>query len=182
MENNKRKLSDAAQVAKLIKADLKKMGLACRVSSSNFAGGNAVDVYLEDICPESMEKLQARFAKYEYGKFDGMTDCYEYSNVRKDIPQTKFLFIHNNKSAKMKVFLAAYIEKFCGVKNDEECFNKYDRWMDQLIHQTFCDAHFWKVNGAEFADKQPKITPEFQQVVVNSATIKQEVKYGSVSC
>jgi len=30
--------------------------------------------------------------KYQYGHFDGMIDCYEFSNKRNDIPQAKFVF------------------------------------------------------------------------------------------
>jgi hypothetical protein len=36
--------------------------------------------------------------EYQYGHFDGMIDCYEYSNNRNDIPQVKFVFANREYS------------------------------------------------------------------------------------
>lgn len=43
------------------------------------------------------KNINARLAKYQYGHFNGMEDLYEITNIRKDIPQTKHLFIKNGK-------------------------------------------------------------------------------------
>jgi hypothetical protein len=53
--------------------------------SSSFSGGNSVDIYLSDKfgngVDESIAKDVDRFgSQFEYGKFDGMTDMYEYTN------------------------------------------------------------------------------------------------------
>ena len=54
-----------------------------RVSSSSFAGGNALDVYVSTLTggevPVVVFNQIKDFAKmWEYGRFDGMTDCYEH--------------------------------------------------------------------------------------------------------
>jgi hypothetical protein len=54
-----------------------------RVSSSSFAGGNALDVYVSTqtggMVPLNDFYQINNFANmWEYGKFDGMTDCYEH--------------------------------------------------------------------------------------------------------
>lgn len=104
-----RQLTQAAQVAKLCKQYLKSRGIACRVRSENYSMGNSVNVYVTDQPPEVIAELKSEFAKYKYGYFDGMTDCYEYSNSRDDIPQTKFLFIENGYSAERKQAAYKYL-------------------------------------------------------------------------
>jgi hypothetical protein len=54
-----------------------------RVSSSSFANGNALDVYVSTLTggevPAVVYNQIKDFANlWEYGKFDGMTDCYEH--------------------------------------------------------------------------------------------------------
>ncbi len=59
------------------------------VRSSSFAGGNSISVKWTD-GPTEKDVSQITY-KYEYGTFDGMTDCYNYDKVRKDLPQVKYL-------------------------------------------------------------------------------------------
>ena len=54
-----------------------------RVSSSSFSGGNALDVYVStqtggSIPLPAFGKIREFANMWEYGKFDGMTDCYEH--------------------------------------------------------------------------------------------------------
>jgi hypothetical protein len=56
-----------------------------QLMSSSFSMGNSVDIYLSDKfgngVDESIVKDVDRFgSQFEYGKFDGMTDMYEYTN------------------------------------------------------------------------------------------------------
>ena len=51
--------------------------------------------------------------KYEMGRFDGMTDSYEYSNRRDDVPQVSYVFTNRTISediyeAKFREFKAYY--------------------------------------------------------------------------
>ena len=101
----KRQLTEAAQVAKLIRQDLKKTfpGTKFRVKSSNFSMGDSVDVYWEDGVPD--ELVKKRIKKYQYGHFDGMQDLYEYSNTRDDIPQAKYVHTQRTMSEGARKYL-----------------------------------------------------------------------------
>jgi len=60
--------------------------VVCKVSSSSFAGGNSLSVYIHDkvgrpVAKEIYEAINAFAHQWEYGKFDGMYDIYEsYEN------------------------------------------------------------------------------------------------------
>lgn len=81
----------SALAAQLIRKELKVAFPTTKfqVHSRNFAGGDAIDIEWVD-GPTDIE-VQVIAGKYEYGHFDGMTDCYECSNIRKDIPQAKYV-------------------------------------------------------------------------------------------
>lgn len=54
-----------------------------RVSSQSFAGGNSLDVYVSTknggkVPTMDFQKISDFANMWEYGKFDGMTDCYEH--------------------------------------------------------------------------------------------------------
>jgi hypothetical protein len=59
------------------------------VKSDSFAGGNSVRVEWNN--GPTYEKVEALVGKYQYGRFDGMQDLYEYNNSRSDIPQVKYV-------------------------------------------------------------------------------------------
>lgn len=94
----KRQLSESAKVAKIIKAELKKHGIECRAKSNNYSMGSSVDIYIEDQPPWVVEAIKKQTDKYEYGTFDGMTDCQGVKNRGLDVPQVKYLTIHNSFS------------------------------------------------------------------------------------
>ena len=60
--------------------------------------GDSVDVRVTKGTDAALEKLKEYSNQYEYGHFDGMQDLYEYSNVRDDIPQTKYLFVEDKRA------------------------------------------------------------------------------------
>ena len=39
--------------------------------------------------------------QFKYGKFDGMNDIYDNTNVREDIPQTKYLSINDDRASEI---------------------------------------------------------------------------------
>ena len=63
-----------------------------KVSSSSFAGGNSLDVYVSTktggpVPQQAFEKINGFANIWEYGKFDGMYDiyeCYENSGLKSD--------------------------------------------------------------------------------------------------
>ena len=75
-----RQLTEAAKVAAQIRKHLKTNGVTAKVSSSNYSGGNSVRVLLFNPLPATRQQVEAYTSQFEYGKFDGMTDSYDYSN------------------------------------------------------------------------------------------------------
>ena len=96
-----KKLSKAAQVSKLLKAKAKSLGLEVRASSKNFSGGNSVDIKVLKGSDKSSNELKEYSSQFKEGKFDGMNDIYEYTNSRDDIPQTKYLFIDDDRASEI---------------------------------------------------------------------------------
>ena len=93
-----KKLSNYAQVAKLLKQKGKELGLTLSATSQSFAGGNSVDVYVSKGSDTAIQELKDFSKQFVYGKFDGMTDYYDITNWNKNIPQTKYLFIQDERA------------------------------------------------------------------------------------
>ena len=91
-------ISHHAAAAKAIRAELKKHGVAGTVRASSYSGGSSVTVTLTDELPATVDAVRAFAGQFQYGHFDGMTDGYEYSNSRDDIPQVRFVFVQNEIS------------------------------------------------------------------------------------
>ena len=73
-----------ADAGSLVKQYVKKNypNVVCKVSSSSFAGGNSLDVYVHDklgnpIAQDIYDKINGFAHQWEYGKFNGMYDIYE---------------------------------------------------------------------------------------------------------
>lgn len=129
--------SESARCAKAIRTELKAAfpGIKFRVVSDNFANGNSVDVSWID--GPKTEDVREITDKYQYGHFDGMTDMYEYSNSRKDIPQSKFVNCSRSMSDEAKEAIKAEISSKYNVDmNDERaCFEKFNQWPGVVIHR-----------------------------------------------
>lgn len=89
-------LTQAAQVTLAVRQWLKAESIPGRVTSKNYSMGDSVTVRLVDQVPAVYQKVKEYCAQYEYGSFDGMQDLYEYDNVNRAIPQTKYLFVNND--------------------------------------------------------------------------------------
>ncbi len=86
-----RELSTHAAAAKAIRTDLKRHfpNTRFKVRADSFAGGDAVDIsWTDGPHPDAVKSITHR---YQVGHFDGMTDCYEYSNRRADLPQVSYV-------------------------------------------------------------------------------------------
>ncbi len=90
-ETPRRELTETALCAKEIRKVLKVTFAKTKfkVNSSNYSMGNSVNVSWTN--GPTTDQVEGSIKHFQYGHFDGMTDCYEYSNSREDIPQTKFL-------------------------------------------------------------------------------------------
>lgn len=86
--------SNHAAAAQMIRAELKKHGIKATVKSDCYSGGNSVRVRIQqDVCPATRKAVTDFAEQFQYGHFDGMTDSYEYSNRRRDLPQVRFVFV-----------------------------------------------------------------------------------------
>lgn len=106
--------TNAALTAQAIRQELKAKfpNTKFRVTSKKYSGGSSVDVDWVD--GPSKTAVDAITEKYEYGHFDGMTDCYEYSNRRNDIPQVKFLFTRREYSEEK---ISPVLSKYAHIEN-----------------------------------------------------------------
>lgn len=137
--------SEVAQCASLIRQDLKKNfpNIKFRVQSQSYTGGNSIRVRYENAIPtDAIEKL---LAKYEDGKFDGMTDCYNYDKNPENLPRTKYLFVEREVSAENKQAVKEKIAKEFGLKNiedEQEWFAKFRSWSDQVVWRELQETTF----------------------------------------
>jgi len=133
-----RELTEAAKTAKAIRAELKKAfpSTKFRVRSSNFAGGDSVDInWVNGPTGDSVEEITA---KYQYGHFDGMYDIYEYSNNIEGLPQAKFVSASRTLTEEVREAKKAEIAKKFGIENpadDSEWFAKFRRWPQEVVYQ-----------------------------------------------
>ena len=100
--------SQHAAAARAIRNELKRHGIAGRVTSSSYAGGSSVHVHLTDALPATIEAVESFAAQFQFGTFDGMTDSYNVSNRRDDIPQVRFVIVHADYSAEVREAVEAY--------------------------------------------------------------------------
>ena len=116
-EKTMRKLSEAAQVNKLLKKKAKELGLTVTGSSKNYSIGDHVKINVLKGSDNAFKLLKEYSYKFEYGKFDGMNDIYEITNNRDDIPQTKYLFIQDERANQILEYY------------DENIFRTEKKWM-----------------------------------------------------
>lgn len=94
--------STHAEAAQLIRKELKKEfpSIKFSVCSDSYSGGNSVRISWKDgPITDNVSKITR---KYQYGHFDGMCDCYEYSNVNDNFPQVKYVFNNREVSESIK--------------------------------------------------------------------------------
>jgi len=156
-----KKISNHAAAAKMIRQYMKANGFVGRVNAEAYSMGSSVRIYVQDLPPARAKELEDYAGQFEYGHFDGMQDLYEYSNVREDIPQVKYVFVYNEISAEMRQkiwnFVKVYFNGLEGApENAEDAGNYYvpnfNMYGNQLIYQAFkggyMNEYFWNfVNG-----------------------------------
>tara|TARA_Y100001937_G_C7004616_1_gene278124 strand:- start:7 stop:471 length:465 start_codon:yes stop_codon:yes gene_type:complete len=104
-----KRISEYAQVAKLLKKKAKELGInVTRCRSSSFAGGDSVRLRFDSGSDDAVKQLNDYSHQFKAGHFDGMNDIYEYSNSRDDVPQTKYLFLDDDRADKILGDLAHY--------------------------------------------------------------------------
>lgn len=90
---NKVNMSDHAAAAKAVRAFMKAQGIKGTVKAARAAGTSSLTIRLDNGSPEQVATVTAFSDKFQYGHFDPMTDSYEYSNSRDDVPQVRYIFV-----------------------------------------------------------------------------------------
>jgi hypothetical protein len=125
-----KQLTEAAQAAKQIKAELKKEfpSIKFSVKSSNFSMGNSVNIGWTN--GPTDKKVCAITDKYQYGHFDGMTDTYENTNNRTDIPQAKYVMAQRTITEDIRKMAFNFLkEYFSHYENDYEVERDVHRFL-----------------------------------------------------
>lgn len=132
-------VSDHAAAAKMIRTELKAKYPETKfsVKAKSYAGGSSVDVCWTD-GPKSAE-VNDMIRKYQRGHFDGMTDMYEYSNSREDIPQVQFTFANREISDETREIIKEKIGTMFGVDMNDTLavFEIFRLYPDEVISREF---------------------------------------------
>lgn len=147
--------SQAALTAAAIKKELKALGISCKAKSSNYSGGDSVDIKVEGLTPAQFSEIKSLLSKYQYGSFNGMDDSYSSDNLRNDIPQTKYLFIDNNHSPEMHQAAYEWSIKHYRVEGLPELYSELqshhrvgDEWAHTQVYRVLAnDGPFWQFKG-----------------------------------
>ena len=112
--------SNHAAAAAMIRAELKRRGFKCSVTSESYSMGNSVRVRIVgDLMPATVKAINAYCDQFQYGHFDGMIDCYEYSNRRDDLPQSKYVHVEIEYSEAIKSEVKAYLANIGNMEDYE---------------------------------------------------------------
>ena len=80
--------------------------------------------------------------KYQYGKFDGMTDSYDYTNNRDDISQVKYVQTSRELTDEVRLEAKKSLIKKYGILNEldeQEWQEKTGRWSSDKIYAELRD-------------------------------------------
>lgn len=144
--------TEAAKAAAMIRKHLKENGIKAKVTSQNYSGGNSINVKTYDLLPATEKLVNEYLGQFEYGHFDGMTDCYNYSNVRDEIPQVKFVFLNNEYTNELLQkawdWLRGYYDYFTDAPEKVEDaghfrISELGMYGDQFLFQEMRRNAFW---------------------------------------
>jgi hypothetical protein len=166
-EKMKKQMSEHAQVAKLLKQKAKQLGLEAKSSSQTYSGGTNAKIWIYSGGDQEVQELKDYANQFEYGEFDGMTDCYNVTNSRDDIPQVKYLFVNDERASQiMKSYPGNFWEYEFFVNGGEGSWSHFvyylkkvfpdNKWQEVL--KGYINEQFkfpYKGNGYVFEIKKP---------------------------
>ncbi len=82
-----------AQAAAQIKSKLKAIGVKAQVKSYQAAGCNGVYVWCNEADMSKKDEIDKAAMVHQYGRFNGMEDIYEFTNMNDHIPQVMFVSV-----------------------------------------------------------------------------------------
>lgn len=188
LKNNPTK-SSSANCASAIREELKTNfpNVKFTVKSSNFSGGDSVHIGWTE-GPTTLE-VSAITSKYQYGRFDGMTDMYEYSNSIEGLPQSKYVQTQRAINTETTQIVNSKLRGFFSDDCEDHEISRYahtiiskssipvgavviglkETNVSGVIEDTFC-LEFDLSNVKE--TKTEAVKPEFEKVEVAEGEIK----------
>lgn len=180
--------SCAANCATAIREELKKTfpNVKFKVTSQNFSMGDSVHVTWTN--GPTYKQVEDITRKYQSGHFDGMTDMYEYSNTREDLPQSKYVQTRREITEEINTIVFEGLEKVFaeGTPADE-----LRRYAYKIIQNSAIpvgaivtglekakqsglieECYSLKISLDETQRPQPKETPNFEAVEVPAGEIQ----------
>lgn len=132
----------AAQIRKELKTAFPTVKFTVR--SESFSMGNSVDVIYVD--GPKVELVEAIVGKFQYGKFDGSDDSYNYTNKIEGLPQVRFVHVERRPSAETKQNIAEELGiEPAEMNNWNPSFGMFN---SEMIYKEFADRNI----GNEFED------------------------------
>ena len=139
-----KKMTEHAQVAKMIRKDLKEAYPLVKfsVTSKSFANGDSVSIKWEN--GPTTEMIKSITNRYQAGDFNAMEDIYEYDHSKADTPTVKYVMqnriISDDKRAEIKTEIE---NKFgCDLSDQQGIFDRFRCWPDTLIYREYKDRAF----------------------------------------
>lgn len=149
----KRRTTDAAEAAKEIRQVLKMAfpGQKFEVKSKNYSGGDSINIsYVNGPTRKEVERYVRDF---EYGQFDGMTDMYNMTNVNKNIPQVKYLFVNRRMSSQLEKYLREELADYYNNWDDLPEYQKY-RLMNDMFSNYSMTPGIGRVKGPSLGKRR----------------------------
>lgn len=129
-EKMNRTTTSQALCARAIRKELKDLFPLTKFSVTSHSGANTSSVRISWVDGPTNDRVNDIVGKYQYGHFDGMTDCYEYSNGRDDLPQAKYIFAQRELSEEVTRNCIKVIAEEYGFECPEE-LSKSFVWSDE---------------------------------------------------
>lgn len=107
----------AASCSAAVKSELKSIypHIKFSVTADTFSMGDAVRIHWTD--GPTTSEVENITCKYQQGHFDGMTDMYENSNSREDIPQAKYITTSRKQSEETQSKLIELVSQIYAINN-----------------------------------------------------------------
>lgn len=161
------KMSDHAAAAATIRAILKAEGIAAKVTSKSYAGGDNVSIGLADADPYESRLVVNIHGFFEYGTFDGYTDCYDHKKsdqMISGLPTAKYVLMEFNYSEEMKEKAFNFIKECFAEGTPEDELRQYSyRLLRADVHEIEREGRardFWlPILESKKAEKSKTVTP-----------------------
>ena len=142
--------SKQAQAATAIRTELKARSIIARVTSTQASMMTAVDVHIKNPDPDTLKTVKLLCAPYCYGSYDGMTDCYEHSNTKEDLPQVKFMTVEGDYTDDLKQEAWTLIRETFG---DDDTPQLLKETTNYRLKEEYADHWIWRIlSGSLFPE------------------------------